>query len=176
MKYPPVINYIYIPILTAVTAVLSVGSIAAEEIAPKAKGSAALLMEEVVTTSRKKSTAEEVQDVPIAMTAYSGEQLEALQVRNLEEMSFSMPNVQLDSVGTTRGTANFSIRGQGINSSIPSVDPTVGVFIDGMYLGMSHGALYDMFDLEGMEVLRGPQGARRPRVPAIRHDREGAAG
>lgn len=126
--------------------------------AQQPKGSAALLMEEIVTKSRKKSVAEEVQDVPIAMTAYSGQQLEALNVRNVEELSFSMPNVQLDSVGTTRGTANFSIRGQGINSSIPSVDPTVGVFIDGMYLGMSHGALYDMFDVEGLEVLRGPQG------------------
>ncbi len=124
----------------------------------KPKGAAALLMEEVVTTSRKQTKAEQVQDVPIAMTAYSGEQLDALQVRNVEELSFSMPNVQLDSVGTTRGTANFSIRGQGINSSIPTVDPTVGVFIDGMYLGMSHGALYDMFDIEGLEVLRGPQG------------------
>lgn len=157
MKNTPVFKPIYLAVVAA-AAVWSTASISADESQPRAKGSAALLMEEVVTTSRKKSTAEEVQDVPIAMTAYSGEQLEALQVRNLEEMSFSMPNVQLDSVGTTRGTANFSIRGQGINSSIPSVDPTVGVFIDGMYLGMSHGALYDMFDLEGMEVLRGPQG------------------
>ncbi|HCO58609.1 MAG TPA: TonB-dependent receptor [Porticoccaceae bacterium] len=172
MKNPPVIKTLYMAVVVSVVAMWSITTLGADEVpaavstisedeiaaTPKARGTAALLMEEVVTTSRKKSTAEEVQDVPIAMTAYSGEQLEALQVRNLEEMSFSMPNVQLDSVGTTRGTANFSIRGQGINSSIPSVDPTVGVFIDGMYLGMSHGALYDMFDLEGMEVLRGPQG------------------
>lgn len=96
--------------------------------------------------------------MPIAMTAYSGEQLEALQVRSVDELSFAMPNVALDPVGTTRGTANLSIRGLGINSSIPGVDPTVGVFIDGMYLGMSHGALYDTSDVESMEVLRGPQG------------------
>lgn len=152
------------PLLVAALSVsgLTYGGVAlsADEVVEpkKPRGSAALLMEEIVTTSRKKSKAEEVQDVPIAMTAYSGDQLEALNVRNVEELSFSMPNVQLDSVGTTRGTANFSIRGQGINSSIPSVDPTVGVFIDGMYLGMSHGALYDMFDVEGLEVLRGPQG------------------
>ena len=137
----------------------AVSAISADEIAkPRVRGAAAILMEEVITRSRKKTAGEEVQDVPIAMTAYSGDQLDALNVRNVEELSFSMPNVQLDSVGTTRGTANFSIRGQGINSSIPSVDPTVGVFIDGMYLGMSHGALYDMFDIEGLEVLRGPQG------------------
>ena len=139
---------------------VAVTAVSAEEIAatPRVRGAAAILMEEVITRSRKKTAGEEVQDVPIAMTAYSGEQLDAMQIRNIEELSFSMPNVQLDSIGTTRGTANFSIRGQGINSSIPTVDPTVGVFIDGMYLGMSHGAINDSFDLEAMEVLRGPQG------------------
>lgn len=126
--------------------------------ADEVRGSAAILMEEVITTARKKSAGEQVQDVPIAMTAFSGEQLDALQIRNIAELSFSMPNVQLDNVGTTRGTANFSIRGQGINSSIPSVDPTVGVFYDGIYLGTSHGATIDSFDLESIEVLRGPQG------------------
>ena len=53
---------------------------------------------------------------------------------------------------------NFSIRGQGINSSIPSVDPTVGVFVDGVYMGITYGVVIDTFDLESIEVLRGPQG------------------
>ena len=69
-----------------------------------------------------------------------------------------MPNVQLDDVATIAGVANFSIRGLGINSSIPSIDPTVGVFVDGMYMGITSGVLLDMFDLESVEVLRGPQG------------------
>ncbi len=69
-----------------------------------------------------------------------------------------MPNVQLESVGTFPGVQNFSIRGQGINSSIPSVDPTVGVFVDGVYMGTTYGVVIDTFDLESVEVLRGPQG------------------
>jgi iron complex outermembrane receptor protein len=69
-----------------------------------------------------------------------------------------MPNVQLNDIGTSRGIANFTIRGVGINSSIPSVDPTVGMFIDGMYLGINSGVVLDTFDLEAVEVLRGPQG------------------
>ena len=139
---------------TAVTAV------SAEEIAApkKARGAAAILMEEVVTSARKKSAGEEVQDVPIQISAYSGEQLDALQMRDLQDMSFAMPNVTLDPVGTSKGTANFSIRGMGTSSSIPSTDPTVGVFVDGMYYGISWGVIQDTFDLEGMEVLRGPQG------------------
>ncbi|MBQ0798968.1 MAG: TonB-dependent receptor [Porticoccaceae bacterium] len=138
----------------------AVAAVSAEEIvAPKkARGAAAILMEEVVTSARKKSAGEEVQDVPIQISAFSGEQLDALQMRNISDMSFSMPNVTLDPVGTSIGTANFSIRGMGTSSSIPSTDPTVGVFVDGMYYGISWGVIQDTFDLEGMEVLRGPQG------------------
>jgi len=73
-------------------------------------------------------------------------------------LSFSAPNVSLDEIGTSRGTANFSIRGLGVNSSIPSIDPTVGVFVDGVYLGLNTGVVFDLFDLDSVEVLRGPQG------------------
>jgi len=136
-----------------------VSTIDSTEIArAKPRGSAALLMEEVVTRSRKKSATEEVQDVPIQISAFSGAQLEALQMRSIADMSFSMPNVTLDAVGTSVTTANFSIRGMGTSSSIPSTDPTVGLFVDGMYYGVSWGVVMDTFDLEGMEVLRGPQG------------------
>lgn len=116
------------------------------------------LLEEVLVTAQKKSSAQEVQDTSIAITAYGGDQLEALKVRDLKGLSYSMPNVALEDVGTTKGTANFAIRGLGVNSSIPSIDPTVGVFVDGMYLGINGGVVFDMFDLEGIEVLRGPQG------------------
>jgi iron complex outermembrane receptor protein len=81
-----------------------------------------------------------------------------MHLRDLSAIGFVAPNVQLEDIGTTRGTANFTIRGIGINSSIPSIDPAVGVFVDGMYLGINGGVVLDMFDLEGVEVLRGPQG------------------
>lgn len=121
-------------------------------------GVAGALLEEIVTTARKRSTAEAVQDVPIAVNAYSAAQLDALFVKKIEDLSYIMPNVQLESVGTFPGVQNFSIRGQGINSSIPSVDPTVGVFVDGLYMGITYGVVIDTFDLESVEVLRGPQG------------------
>lgn len=121
-------------------------------------GAAGALLEEIVTTARKRSKAEAVQDVPVAVTAYGAVQLEALFVKKIEDLSYMMPNVQLESVGTFPGVQNFSIRGQGINSSIPSVDPTVGVFVDGLYMGTTYGVVIDTFDLESVEVLRGPQG------------------
>lgn len=121
--------------------------------------SAQQVLRDVITiTATKRPGGVDVQDAPVAVTAYSGEQLEALQFQDLSSLSYLMPNVQLEDIGTAPGIANFTIRGIGINSSIPSVDPTVGVFIDGVYQGINAGLVFDNFDLEGIEVLRGPQG------------------
>ena len=112
----------------------------------------------IVVTGTKTQNPEDVQDVPLAVTAFNAETLEALKIRDVQGLTFSAPNVSLDQIGTSRGQANFSIRGLGINSSIPSIDPTVGVFVDGVYLGINAGVVFDIFDLESVEVLRGPQG------------------
>ncbi|NNF93899.1 MAG: TonB-dependent receptor plug domain-containing protein [Altererythrobacter sp.] len=112
----------------------------------------------IVVTGTKTQNAENVQDVPLAVTAFNAESLEALKVRDVQSLTYSAPNVSLDQIGTSRGTANFSIRGLGINSSIPSIDPTVGVFVDGVYLGFNGGVVFDLFDLDSVEILRGPQG------------------
>lgn len=120
-----------------------------------ARGNQALL-EEVIVTARKRE--EGSQDVPLSISAFNSDQLDALKVRDLTSLKVGMPNVALEDIGTTRGTANFSIRGLGINSSIPGIDPTVGVFLNGVYLGVNNGIVFDVFDLESIEVLRGPQG------------------
>ncbi|MDX1518332.1 MAG: TonB-dependent receptor, partial [Woeseiaceae bacterium] len=138
--------------------VVAVAFLQPVDAAAQQKGAAGALLEEIVTVARKRSKAEAVQDVPVALTAFGETQLEALFVTKLDDLSHLMPNVQLEQVGTFPGVQNFSIRGQGINSSIPSVDPTVGVFVDGVYLGVTFGSVVDMFDLESVEVLRGPQG------------------
>lgn len=114
------------------------------------------LLEEVVVTARKRE--ESIYDVPLSVSAFGSDQLEALKVRDLTNLAVGLPNVAMDEIGTTRGTANFSIRGLGVNSSIPSIDPTVGVFVDGVYMGLNSGIIFDMFDVESVEVLRGPQG------------------
>jgi iron complex outermembrane recepter protein len=121
-------------------------------------GRAAILIEEIQVYGTKKNRAEQLQDVPVAISAFNERALDARQMTTIEDLSFSSPNVSLDQVGTTPGVQNFSIRGLGINSSIPSVDPTVGLFIDGVYLGMTVGVVVDTFDLESVEILRGPQG------------------
>ena len=121
-----------------------------------AQGTASALLEEVVVTARKRE--ESSQDVPLQVSAFNAEQIEALKVRDLFSLSVGLPNVVLDDVGTARGSPNFSIRGLGINSSIPGIDPTVGIFINQVYLGSTVGVVFDTFDLASIEVLRGPQG------------------
>lgn len=140
-------------ILSTTAALTSFDAIAQQS--PRS-GSSAMLLEEVVVTARKR--AETSMDTPLAISAFGAEQLEAMKVRDLGSLAVGMPNVSMDDAGTTRGIANFSIRGLGVNSSIPSIDPTVGVFVDGVYMGTNAGVVMDMFDLQSIEVLRGPQG------------------
>lgn len=115
-------------------------------------------IKEILVTGTKTRDAENVQDVPLAVTAFNAGTLEAFKIRDIQGLSFQAPTVSLDQVGTSRGTANFTVRGLGINSSIPSIDPTVGVFVDGVYLGINGGVVFDLFDLDSVEILRGPQG------------------
>ncbi|MYF11400.1 MAG: TonB-dependent receptor plug domain-containing protein, partial [Gammaproteobacteria bacterium] len=122
--------------------------------APDAAG----VLEEVVTVATKKGGAEAAKDVPAAISVIDGESMALRQTTDIEDLSYALPNVALDGIGTGKGIANFSIRGLGVSGSIPSIDPTVGVFVDGVYLGVNYGVIVDMMDLEAMEVLRGPQG------------------
>ena len=114
-----------------------------------------LQLEEVVVTSRKLS--ESVQDVPIAVTAIVAE-LENPSVRNLRDLEGLAPNVQIrHSMGRTAGHA-ISIRGIGYSNDEKSFDPAVGVVIDGVSMTSSSGTLLDNFDIEKVEIMRGPQG------------------
>jgi len=115
-------------------------------------------LEEVMVTSTKQVDAVAIQDVPVAVTAFSGRELKEGFTASLQSLTVRMPNVQLDSIGSQKATANFTIRGVGVNSSIASIEPTVGMFYDGVYLGINSGVLFDFFDTASVEVLRGPQG------------------
>ena len=122
------------------------------------QSSAETLLEEITVTARKRSQAEDAQSVPLAVSAFGAGQLETMQFRNLFDIGHGLPNVSVDAANTTPGVANIAIRGLGINTSVPTATPTVGVFVDGVYLGVNYGVLMDMFDIDNVQVLRGPQG------------------
>lgn len=113
--------------------------------------------DDIILVYANKRGAQALQDVGLAITAFSGDRLEDSFARDLESISYSIPNVALDSLGPP-GFANFTIRGLGSNSSIPSLEPAVGTFVDGIYLGTNAGVIQDFINLESVEVLRGPQG------------------
>jgi iron complex outermembrane receptor protein len=129
-----------------------------EETTTQQRTSALDAISEILVTGTKTRDPENVQDIPLAVTAFNEGTLEAFKIRDISGLSFQTPNVSLDQVGTARGVANFTIRGLGINSSIPSIDPTVGVFVDGVFMGINAGLVFDLFDLDSVEILRGPQG------------------
>lgn len=121
-------------------------------------GAAAALMEEVMVTARRKAVTEDVQDVPLAVSAFSGDQIEAMFAADLFDITATVPNASATENGSFPNYVNFFVRGMGVAGTVISDDPTVGVFVDGVYMGVSAGVLLDSFDLESVEILRGPQG------------------
>ena len=121
-----------------------------------ASGSYAQQLEEVVVTASKR--AENLQDVPQAITAFSQEQLREQGIVETSDLMGSVPNIQVTSAyGRTQ--PNFSIRGISVANEFSAATASpVGVYVDEVYQSFraSHGQ--QLFDLEGLEVLRGPQG------------------
>ena len=158
MRSPLRLGKIALLLGTAALAPFAASAQDAEEPAQEERASTLDTINEILVTGTKTRDPENVQDIPIAVTAFNSDTLEAYKIRDISGLSFQAPTVSLDQVGTSRGTANFTVRGLGINSSIPSIDPTVGVFVDGVYLGINGGVVFDLFDLDSVEILRGPQG------------------
>jgi len=116
-------------------------------------------LEEVVVTAQKRT--ENVQDVPISITAIDGNTLQQRAIVNVSQLSAIAPNVNLDSgVSFTASTAVLaaSIRGIGASDFAFNIDPAVGIYVDGVYLARSVGANQDLLDVERIEILKGPQG------------------
>lgn len=111
---------------------------------------------EIVVTAQK--TSESIQDVPISITAVGGERLSDLQVTTLQALQGSVPNVQIDNFANTPNNAVFTIRGIGVIEPDPYAGNTVSIVVDGVPQFFSMGALLDTYDVQRVEILRGPQG------------------
>ncbi|MDB5688660.1 MAG: TonB-dependent receptor [Sphingomonas bacterium] len=144
--------------LIAATAFLSTSALAQETggtvAAQPAEG-----IEEIIVTAQKR--AENVQDVPIAITAFGAKALEERAVGDVSSLSNIAPNVTLDATTPFSGSSSVLaayIRGIGQNDFAANLDPGVGVYLDGIYLARTVGANLDLPDVERVEVLKGPQG------------------
>jgi iron complex outermembrane receptor protein len=111
---------------------------------------------EIVVTARRR--AESLQDVPIAVTAYSGEALERQGAIDLTDISDTTPNVTLETSRGTNTTLTAFIRGVGQQDPVAGFEAGVGLYLDDVYLNRPQAAVLDIYDVERIEVLRGPQG------------------
>ncbi len=115
-----------------------------------------LVLEEIIVTAQKRS--QSIQDVPLSVTAFDGAALEDNGAVNLEDLSGAAPNVLLTQMGVVPNVGSFTIRGINFTDPDPNADPKTGVSLDGVFLTRNNGVLMDMYDIERVEVLRGPQG------------------
>ena len=112
-------------------------------------------IEEIIVTARKKE--ESIQDVPMAVSAIT-DQLEESSVRRIEDIQAFAPNLYINRTPGIGSGAAITIRGVSSSEVDKSFEPAIGVVMDGMFLGTASGVLLDNFDIERIEVLRGPQG------------------
>lgn len=112
--------------------------------------------EGIVVTARRRE--ETLQEVPIAVTAYSAETLEARGAQDITAIGETTPNVTLEASRATNTTLTAFIRGVGQQDPVAGFEQGVGIYVDDVYLNRPQGALLDIYDIERLEVLRGPQG------------------
>ena len=134
-------------------------------------------IQEVVVTARRFS--EDLQNVPIAVTALSAATLQTQAVTNLQDLNSFVPNFKIAADRATTSTINVYIRGVGQSDPLWGFEPGVGVYIDDVYLARPQAGLLDVLDVQDIEILRGPQGTlygKNTIAGAIKYDTRDIAG
>lgn len=141
--------------LVALAALASIGSpILAQD--RKADEAEAQVLNTVVVTAQRRQ--ERLQDVPMAATALTARELEVRGLANIADLNALAPNLQVSLTPGNSTAAQISMRGSVTTNPALFWEPTVGMYVDGVYVGKTQGSVFDLVDLERVEVLRGPQG------------------
>lgn len=113
-------------------------------------------IESVTTTARKRE--EPLQEAPVAVTALTGDALSFTHATDIKTLNFPAPNVNFARLGSFSNGVSVFIRGIGNSDNDSTVDPPVAIFVDGVYIPQPENSSLDLFDVEAVEILRGPQG------------------
>jgi iron complex outermembrane receptor protein len=113
-------------------------------------------LDEIIVTAQKRE--QSIQDTPIAVTALTQDFLESRAITNIKSLSSLAPNLKVESAPNNTTAAQISIRGGVTINPALTWEPTVGMYVNGAYLGKTQGSVFDVADIERIEVLRGPQG------------------
>ncbi|SHH05568.1 TonB-dependent receptor [Massilia sp. CF038] len=110
----------------------------------------------VVVTARRRE--ETLQDVPVSVTAFNADQISKQGIPDITALTLSLPNTTLKASRATNSTLTAFIRGVGQQDPLAGFEAGVGIYLDDVYLARPQGAVADIYDVERIEVLRGPQG------------------
>ena len=124
--------------------------------APPAAAKSDTTGEQIVVTARRRE--ELIQDVPAAVTAFSGSAIEQAGIQDVTGLADRTPNTTLKTSRATNSTLTAFIRGVGQQDPVAGYEQGVGIYLDDVYLARPQGALQDIYDIERIEILRGPQG------------------
>lgn len=113
-------------------------------------------VDQVIVTAQKR--AESLQEVPVAISAITGDDFDNKQIINLEDIRNLVPNLYLEQALAGTTTPKMFIRGVGVDNQVFSFDTPIGLYFDDVYISRVTGALVDLFDVQQVEFLRGPQG------------------
>ncbi|MCH8865706.1 MAG: TonB-dependent receptor [Proteobacteria bacterium] len=114
----------------------------------------AQVLEEIIVTASKRP--QTLQEIPVAVSVVTADDLKQTQILDIKDLQFLIPSLRVDTLQSS-GNTNFRIRGFGNGANNAGIEPSVGVFIDGVYRSRTASALGDLPNLERVEVLRGPQ-------------------
>jgi iron complex outermembrane receptor protein len=114
------------------------------------------MLEEVIVTAQKRE--QSLQDAPIAITAFSESDIQTRGIRNVQDISMFVPNVQVAPNPAGATSATFAIRGSTTINPAITWESTVAMYLDGVFIGKNLGGIFDVAELARVEVLRGPQG------------------
>ena len=148
-------------LLATTAALIATPSFAATQAEPPASTAAAAEPADgdtgaIVVTARRR--AESLKDVPVAVTAFTGAQLEKSGAIDITDVAQTTPNVSFEVSRGTNSTLSAFIRGVGQQDPVAGFEQGVGIYVDDVYLNRPQGAVLDIYDVERIEVLRGPQG------------------
>ena len=141
----------------AIGCILLAPSAWAQQAAPaESTSSNATTLDAITVTARKRE--ETLQEIPVAVTAFTAEALDKLNVEDLSDLGGQVPNLTIYAARGASSTVTAYIRGVGQADPTWGADPGVGIYLDDVYIARPQGALLDVFDVSRIEVLRGPQG------------------
>lgn len=132
------------------------GTAHAQDSAPQTQDTDSVGIGDIVVTAQRRS--ENIQDVPIAISAIGSQFIESRGITSIDALSTVAPNVKIERAPSSKTISQIAIRGSVTINPAITWEPAVGLYMDGVYIAKAQGSIFDIADLERVEVLRGPQG------------------